>query len=194
MELARPHAPSSHAGAPTPPSAPSPEVGDNSGGSGPPSRGGSNNPSPVYQRVKGPPPTVFPKKSSATAAVPSPVVSSTVVPPNVVPPVVPPPAAVPHAAVPSPAVVPPPPAAAAPVYNPPIYRNPHVFEIRVGETIYYVGEDPTTEGENSEGGCLTSTECGIGLEQALSWEAAIRQALMPVTPQPSVEPDKSRQN
>ncbi len=32
-------------------------------------------------------------------------------------------------------------------------------------------------------------ESGIGLEQAQCWENAIRQALMPVTPQTSCEPD-----
>ncbi len=36
---------------------------------------------------------------------------------------------------------------------------------------------------------LIVVESGIGLEQAQCWENAIRQALMPVTPQTSCEPD-----
>ena len=32
---------------------------------------------------------------------------------------------------------------------------------------------------------VNSAESGLGLEQALCWEAAIRQALMPLTPQSS---------
>jgi|SRR6218665_499829 len=70
-------------------------------------------------------------------------------------------------------------------------RNPYVFEIHIsGDTIYYIGEDPSS-GDSSEN-VVTSTESGIGREQALSWESAVRQALMPVTPQPSLETDKSR--
>ena len=34
---------------------------------------------------------------------------------------------------------------------------------------------------------MTSAESGSGLEQAICWENAIRQALMPVTPKPSVD-------
>ena len=55
--------------------------------------------------------------------------------------------------------------------------------------MYFVGEDPSAGG-NEE--CVTSAESGIGLEQAMCWESAIHQALMPVTPQPSVDPDKSK--
>lgn len=69
-------------------------------------------------------------------------------------------------------------------------RNPHVFEIHVGETIYFVGEDPTCGGKKDN--VMTSTESGTGIQQALCWENAIHQALMPVTPQPSAEPDKSQ--
>src|SRR5688572_6972249 len=65
----------------------------------------------------------------------------------------------------------------------PIDRYPHIFEFNVGETIYYVGEDPAG-GENPEN-IAASTECGIGREVALCWETAIRQAFMPVTVQPS---------
>lgn len=65
-------------------------------------------------------------------------------------------------------------------------RNPHVFEMRTAiGTVYYVGEDPTWGGRKEE--VVTSAESGIGREQALCWENAIRQALMPVTPQPSAE-------
>ena len=63
--------------------------------------------------------------------------------------------------------------------------NPYVFLIVTNSTKYYVGEDPSWSGQKESG--LTSAESGIGLEQALCWEHAIRQALMPVTPQPSLE-------
>ncbi|KAL4649003.1 serine/threonine-protein kinase D3 isoform X1 [Arapaima gigas] len=58
--------------------------------------------------------------------------------------------------------------------------NPHCFEVITDSVVYYVGE-------NSQGGhhnpALTAS--GVGLEVAQGWEKAIRQALMPVTPQPS---------
>ncbi|XP_045185676.1 serine/threonine-protein kinase D1-like isoform X1 [Mercenaria mercenaria] len=63
-------------------------------------------------------------------------------------------------------------------------RAPHVFELRVQNMIYYVGEDPFYGSE--EGSLVVSTESGKGLEQARHWEHAIRQALMPVTPTSSV--------
>lgn len=46
--------------------------------------------------------------------------------------------------------------------------------------MYYVGE-------NSHSGPLKPAlaAAGVGLEVAQGWERAIRQALMPVTPQPS---------
>ncbi|KAJ8389391.1 hypothetical protein AAFF_G00120990 [Aldrovandia affinis] len=59
--------------------------------------------------------------------------------------------------------------------------NPHCFEIITDTMVYYVGEN--------NGGALHSpalAATGVGLEVAQSWEKAIRQALMPVTPQPSV--------
>ena len=65
-------------------------------------------------------------------------------------------------------------------------RAPHVFEIRLQNMIYYVGEDPFYGSE--EGSLVVSTESGKGLEQARHWEHAIRQALMPVTPTSSVNP------
>ena len=68
-------------------------------------------------------------------------------------------------------------------------RNPPIFEMHVGiDMIYYVGEDPTWGGSKAE--VVTSAESGVGLEQARSWESAIRKALMPVTPQPSADFDK----
>lgn len=60
---------------------------------------------------------------------------------------------------------------------------PHVFEIVTATCIYYVGEDPTYGQEKT---IVMSPESGVGLEQARHWEAAIHQALMPVTPQSSV--------
>ncbi len=64
-------------------------------------------------------------------------------------------------------------------------RNPHVFEIKIISTIFYTGEDPTCGGK--EATIVNSAESGIGLEQAMCWESAIHQALMPVTPQTSKE-------
>ncbi|KAI0212920.1 Serine/threonine-protein kinase D3 [Lamellibrachia satsuma] len=66
-------------------------------------------------------------------------------------------------------------------------RNPHVFEFRINSTVYYVGEDPTCGGQ--EESTMTSVESGVGLEQARSWENAIRQALMPVTARHSPKGD-----
>ena len=56
-------------------------------------------------------------------------------------------------------------------------RAPHVFEIHTtGGLTYCVGEDLNI---------VASAESGSGLEQARHWEQALRQALMPVTPQSS---------
>ncbi|XP_067680184.1 serine/threonine-protein kinase D3-like isoform X2 [Haliotis asinina] len=63
-------------------------------------------------------------------------------------------------------------------------RPPHVFEIRTSNVIYCIGEDPTFG--HQENNIVSSTESGIGLEQAKHWEQALRQALMPVTPTSSV--------
>ncbi|KAK3092459.1 hypothetical protein FSP39_003050 [Pinctada imbricata] len=68
-------------------------------------------------------------------------------------------------------------------------KAPHVFEIRLQNVTYFVGEDPTFGG--GEGSFVVSTESGSGLEQAKYWEHAIRQALMPVTPTTSVSDGKS---
>ena len=64
-------------------------------------------------------------------------------------------------------------------------RNPHVFEINVKSIIFYIGEDPTCG--QSANNFMTSSESGVGREQALHFEHAIRQALMPVTPTCSAE-------
>ncbi|KAF4016227.1 hypothetical protein G4228_008023 [Cervus hanglu yarkandensis] len=59
--------------------------------------------------------------------------------------------------------------------------NPHCFEIITDTMVYFVGEN---NGDSSHNPVLAST--GVGLDVAQSWEKAIRQALMPVTPQASV--------
>lgn len=59
--------------------------------------------------------------------------------------------------------------------------NPHCFEIITATMVYYVGENNSGQFHNP---ALAAT--GVGLEVAQGWEKAIRQALMPVTPQPSV--------
>ncbi|XP_013409861.1 serine/threonine-protein kinase D3 isoform X3 [Lingula anatina] len=62
-------------------------------------------------------------------------------------------------------------------------RAPHVLEIKTDSTIFYVGEDPSCDGKESI--LMASPESGVGLDLAKNWEMAIRQALMPVTPQSS---------
>lgn len=59
--------------------------------------------------------------------------------------------------------------------------NPHCFEIITDTMVYFVGENNE---DNSHNPVLAAT--GVGLDVAQSWEKAIRQALMPVTPQASV--------
>ncbi|GAA6069838.1 serine/threonine-protein kinase D3 isoform X1, partial [Tachysurus ichikawai] len=59
--------------------------------------------------------------------------------------------------------------------------NPHCFEIITDNMVYYVGENT---GMQHTSAMLAAS--GVGLEVAHAWEKAIRQALMPVTPQPSV--------
>nr|KAF6308339.1 protein kinase D3 [Myotis myotis] len=59
--------------------------------------------------------------------------------------------------------------------------NPHCFEIITDTMVYFVGEN---NGDSSHNPVLAAT--GIGLDVAQSWEKAIRQALMPVTPQASI--------
>ncbi|XP_033843932.1 serine/threonine-protein kinase D3 isoform X1 [Periophthalmus magnuspinnatus] len=59
--------------------------------------------------------------------------------------------------------------------------NPHCFEIITATMVYYVGEN---NGSHYYSPALAAS--GVGLDVAQGWEKAIRQALMPVTPQPSV--------
>nr|XP_023663836.1 serine/threonine-protein kinase D3 isoform X3 [Paramormyrops kingsleyae] len=59
--------------------------------------------------------------------------------------------------------------------------NPHCFEIITDTMVYYVGE---TGGGQYHNPALAAS--GVGPDVAQGWERAIRQALMPVTPQPSV--------
>uniref|UniRef100_A0A669C8Z5 protein kinase C n=1 Tax=Oreochromis niloticus TaxID=8128 RepID=A0A669C8Z5_ORENI len=59
--------------------------------------------------------------------------------------------------------------------------NPHCFEIITATMVYYVGEN---NGSHYHSPALAAS--GVGMEVAQGWEKAIRQALMPVTPQPSV--------
>ncbi|XP_025106047.1 serine/threonine-protein kinase D1-like isoform X2 [Pomacea canaliculata] len=67
---------------------------------------------------------------------------------------------------------------------------PHVFEIHTtGGLTYCVGEDLTYGHQDSN--IVTSPESGSGLEQARHWEQALRQALMPVTPQSSNAVDEA---
>ncbi|KAL7987510.1 hypothetical protein Chor_006429 [Crotalus horridus] len=58
--------------------------------------------------------------------------------------------------------------------------NPHCFEIITDTMVYFVGEN---NGSSHHSPVLAAT--GIGLDVAQSWEKAIRQALMPVTPETS---------
>lgn len=73
--------------------------------------------------------------------------------------------------------------------------NPHCFEIITATMVYYVGEN---NGSHYHSPALAAS--GVGMEVAQGWEKAIRQALMPVTPQPSVASaagqgkDHSKQN
>uniref|UniRef100_A0AAR2J539 Serine/threonine-protein kinase n=1 Tax=Pygocentrus nattereri TaxID=42514 RepID=A0AAR2J539_PYGNA len=55
--------------------------------------------------------------------------------------------------------------------------NPHCFEIITDNMVYYVGENT---GSLQPHPSLAAS--GVGMEVAQSWEKAIRQALMPVTP------------
>uniref|UniRef100_A0A8C5GLG1 Serine/threonine-protein kinase n=1 Tax=Gouania willdenowi TaxID=441366 RepID=A0A8C5GLG1_GOUWI len=64
--------------------------------------------------------------------------------------------------------------------------NPHCFEIITATMVYYVGEN---NGSHYHSPALAAS--GVGMEVAQGWEKAIRQALMPVTPQPSVASELS---
>uniref|UniRef100_A0A665UK13 Serine/threonine-protein kinase n=1 Tax=Echeneis naucrates TaxID=173247 RepID=A0A665UK13_ECHNA len=59
--------------------------------------------------------------------------------------------------------------------------NPHCFEVITASMVYYVGED--------NGGLYNNpvlAASGVGRDVGQSWEKAIRQAMMPVTPKASV--------
>lgn len=59
--------------------------------------------------------------------------------------------------------------------------NPYCFEIITDTMVYFVGEN---NGSTHHSPVLAAS--GVGLDVAQGWEKAIRQALMPVTPQASV--------
>ncbi|KAJ7416002.1 hypothetical protein WISP_74715 [Willisornis vidua] len=59
--------------------------------------------------------------------------------------------------------------------------NPYCFEIITDTMVYFVGEN---NGSSHHSPVLAAS--GVGLDVAQGWEKAIRQALMPVTPQASV--------
>ncbi|XP_072217765.1 serine/threonine-protein kinase D3-like [Leuresthes tenuis] len=59
--------------------------------------------------------------------------------------------------------------------------NPHCFEVITASMVYYVGED---NGGLHHNPVLAAS--GVGRDVGHSWEKAIRQALMPVTPKASV--------
>lgn len=59
--------------------------------------------------------------------------------------------------------------------------NPHCFEVITANVVYYVGED---DGGQNLDPLLPAS--GVGRDVGLSWERAIRQAMMPVTPKTSI--------
>ena len=67
-------------------------------------------------------------------------------------------------------------------------KYPHVFEITTRDNLYFVGEDPTNGGMKEAP--VSPVQSGIGKEQAIYWEHAIRQALMPVTQATQTVPPK----
>lgn len=59
--------------------------------------------------------------------------------------------------------------------------NRHCFEVITANMVYYVGED---NGGLYHNPILAAS--GVGRDVGQSWEKAIRQAMMPVTPKTSV--------
>lgn len=59
--------------------------------------------------------------------------------------------------------------------------NPHCFEVITANMVYYVGEDNSGLYHNP-----VLAASGVGRDVGQSWEKAIRQAMMPVTPKASV--------
>ncbi|XP_041661580.1 serine/threonine-protein kinase D3-like isoform X1 [Cheilinus undulatus] len=65
--------------------------------------------------------------------------------------------------------------------NLPPGSNPHCFEVITANMVYYVGEDTGSPHHNP-----VLSASGVGRDVGQSWEKAIRQAMMPVTPKASV--------
>uniref|UniRef100_A0A671X328 Serine/threonine-protein kinase n=1 Tax=Sparus aurata TaxID=8175 RepID=A0A671X328_SPAAU len=65
--------------------------------------------------------------------------------------------------------------------NLPQGSNPHCFEVITGNMVFYVGEDNNGLYHNP-----VMAASGVGRDVGQSWEKAIRQAMMPVTPKASV--------
>uniref|UniRef100_A0A3Q3NAS2 protein kinase C n=1 Tax=Labrus bergylta TaxID=56723 RepID=A0A3Q3NAS2_9LABR len=65
--------------------------------------------------------------------------------------------------------------------NLPPGSNHHCFEVITASMVYYVGEDIGGLHHNP-----VLSASGVGRDVGQSWEKAIRQAMMPVTPKPSV--------
>lgn len=63
----------------------------------------------------------------------------------------------------------------------PAGSNPHCFEVITANMVYYVGEDNSDPHHNP-----VLAAAGVGRDVGQSWEKAIRQAMMPVTPKASV--------
>jgi protein kinase D len=61
----------------------------------------------------------------------------------------------------------------------------HCFEIRTANVDYFVGQDPLYDLQDGNNVNLPPPDSGIGAYLAKSWETSIRQALMPVTANPS---------
>ncbi|XP_043536803.1 serine/threonine-protein kinase D1 isoform X2 [Chiloscyllium plagiosum] len=63
---------------------------------------------------------------------------------------------------------------------------PHCFEIRTGNVVYFVGENPASHAPSGSG----DTGSVSWVEEAKAWEAAIRQALKPVIFQDTQDPQE----
>uniref|UniRef100_A0A8C7X3F1 protein kinase C n=1 Tax=Oryzias sinensis TaxID=183150 RepID=A0A8C7X3F1_9TELE len=67
--------------------------------------------------------------------------------------------------------------------------NPHCFELITANMVYFVGED-----NGSPHHCPGLVSSGVGLSVGQSWEKAISQAMMPVTPKASVGAGRGQRN
>lgn len=63
----------------------------------------------------------------------------------------------------------------------------HCFELHTNTIDYYVGQEPLYNLREGDSVNLPPPDSGIGAYLAKSWETAIRQALMPVTPTPRAD-------